>query len=136
MSYGDFWGDYSYQWVSPVSNAAYCKGVEWYFAWRDRDIPLCITCMVPSSTQYISEYLVRISALYIERNWNYHRKTLLCHSIMRQLLEKLAWAHSPGIVHIWRTVHNCTIQLIIVYEHYVIPKFVKIISLHARYNDA
>ena len=111
--------------------------VEWYFACRERYILLCITYMVMSCTQYINEYLIRISALYKQQNWNDHWKTLLYLSIMQKKMKNWPVSLSlPGIVHIWHTVHNCTIELSIVYEHYVIPQFMKISSLHARYNGA
>ena len=43
-----------------------------------RDIFYCVSHMVPSYTLYIDEYMSRISALCIQPNLNYLRKTLLC----------------------------------------------------------
>ena len=79
---------------------------------------------------YIPEYMSHISVFYIQFYWNYHRETLRGLSILQIFSRNWPVILSPpGDAYMWRTVHNCIIQLSNVCGHYGIQKFVKFSTL-------
>ena len=108
------------------------SGVGVSFVWRKRYVLLCITNTIPSCNVYIPEYMSHISALYIQFNRNYHRKTLPGLSMLQKFTRNWPVILCPPVdvyIYIWCTVHNCIIQLSKVCEHYSLLKFVKFCGL-------